>query len=73
MSPTNKKAFLLSDALICIVIISALSVLVLSVYSLLDSQQDSYRSYEQYMNSFLDDLYSGTYFCEACILTYDEP
>ena len=73
MSPINKKsAFLLSDALICIVVVTALSVLVLSVCSLAAHQQSSYGSYGQYMNDFFDALFSETYPCSGCILSYDE-
>ena len=64
----NRKGFLLVDSLICIFILLAFSSLVLSIYTIIDKNTDSYERYNQRMNDRLDNIYMHDVSCEGCIL-----
>ena len=64
----NKKGFLLVDSLISIFILLAFSSLVLSIYTILDKNTNSYEKYNQRMNDRLDNIYMHDISCKGCIL-----
>ena len=64
----NKKAFLLSDSLITITILLAMTSLIFTLYTIINNQEQGYKNYIDRTNTKLDNIFSINNICEACIL-----
>lgn len=64
----NKKAFLLSDSLITITILLAMTSLIFTLYTIINNQEIGYKNYIDRTNTKLDNIFSINNICEACIL-----
>ena len=64
----NKKAFLLSDSLITITILLAMTSLIFMLYTIINNQEIGYKNYIDRTNTKLDNIFSINNICEACIL-----
>ena len=62
----NNKGFLLIDALICMIIVSLLSVLVFSSYQTIYKQEDIYDEYLKRSNEEYEIIYRGLSDCISC-------
>lgn len=62
----NNKGYLLIDALICVLIMSLLSVLVLSSYQTISKQEDIYDEYLKRSNEEYEIIYRGLNECIKC-------
>lgn len=62
----NNKGYLLIDALICVLIVSLLSVLVLSSYQTISKQEDVYDEYLKRSNEEYEIIYRGLKECVKC-------
>ena len=62
----NKKAFLLTDCLIAITILMAISSLLFSLYFIINKQDIVYKNYIERNNKEIDYIYSLDNYCEAC-------
>lgn len=67
----NKKAFLLMDALINVLIVSLLSFLVMSVYRQYDNNRNTYDKYIERSNNRYEELYGGISECISCTVKED--
>lgn len=68
----NNKGFLLIDSLICVIIVSLISVLVLSSYRTISNQEDVYKEYLKRSNEEYEIIYRGLKDCIRC-QTKDSP
>lgn len=64
----NKKAFLLSDSLITITILLAMTSLIFTLYTIINNQEIGYKNYIDRTNTKLDNIFSINNICEACVL-----
>ena len=64
----NKKAFLLTDSLITISILIAMSTLILSLFSIINNQDLVYKNYIEKTNDELENIYSLNDICEVCMI-----
>lgn len=62
----NNKGFLLIDSLICVIIVSLLSVLVLSSYQTISKQENIYKEYLKRSNEEYEIIYRGLKDCIKC-------
>lgn len=62
----NKKAFLLVDSLICIVITVCISCLCIYTYNQLDNFQYTYKMYYEDINNNYTNIYKGLNECVKC-------
>ncbi len=69
----NNKGFLLSDALINVLVISLLSILCISAFRMVNSFEDGYLEYIEENNEKYEYLYEGISGCEPCQITRDLP
>lgn len=69
----NNKGFLLSDALINVLVISLLSILCISAFRMVNSFEDGYLEYIEENNEKYEYLYESISECEPCQITRDLP
>lgn len=69
----NNKGFLLSDALINVIVISLLSILCISTFKMLNNFEDGYLEYTKENNEKYDYLYESISECVPCQITEDLP
>lgn len=68
----NNKGFLLIDSLICVIVVSLLSTLVLGSYQTISTQEDVYKEYLKRSNEEHEIIYRGLKDCLRC-QTKDSP
>ena len=69
----NNKGFLLSDALINVIVISLLSILCISTFKMLNNFEDGYLEYTKENNEKYESLYESISECIPCQITEDLP
>lgn len=62
----NKKAFLLTDSLVCLLITVCLSCLCVYTFLQLDNYHESYKYYYEDINEEYKGIYQGIPECEKC-------
>ena len=69
----NKKGFLLVDSLITIFIVSAMSILCITIFKSINNYKEGYQSYKEETNERLNNLYNSLGVCERCVIQEDSP
>ena len=64
----NKKAFLLVDSLVCLIITVCISALCVFTFNQVDSYHDSYKLYYEDINDSYSNIYHGLSECEKCVI-----
>lgn len=67
----NKHGFLMMDALVIVMITSALSVLCISTFSSYQKYKEAVENYYIYENERLIEIYNEVKDCEACKIGND--
>lgn len=67
----NKKAFLLVDSLICLIITVCISSLCVYTYNQLDLYNDNYKLYYENINDEYSNIYHSLENCEKCKIEED--
>lgn len=62
----NNKGFLLIDSLICVIVASLLSTLVLGSYQTISTQENVYKEYLKRSNEEYENIYRGLKDCIRC-------
>lgn len=62
----NKKAFLLIDSLICLIVVSCVSALCIYTYQVLDEYDENYKLYYEDINEEYSNIYLSLEECEKC-------
>lgn len=69
----NNKGFLLSDALVNVLVVTLLSILCLSTYKMLDNFKQGYLKYIEESNEKYEYLYQSIQECVPCQISADLP
>ena len=69
----NNKGFLLVDALINVMIVSALSILCITLFRVINNQEDTYNTYLDRTNNEYEYLFNELGECEKCQEIEDLP
>ncbi len=70
---SNRKAFLLGDCLVSLVVILELCLLCLSLYRCVFFYEEGYEAYVRRREEDLLRIYASLPFCEGCIEAYECP
>ena len=68
----NKKGFILSDALVNVLIVSLLCALCFSIFRLIDKNEEVYNCYLETSNEKYDTLFGSLEICEICVVEETE-
>lgn len=64
----NNKGFILTDALLSLLIVSSISILILVISKVNDKAITNYYDFENKENGYFVDIFNEIKICEGCIL-----
>lgn len=67
----KNRGFLLIDSLITVVIVSAMSLLCISIFTSLDKYEEGYENYKNENSNQINEIYDELGVCEKCVFIED--